>query len=211
MRAAGAAANNVGMSGFCDQVRPAAIQLLAPIPPGRPGPSACPQREGVCVNGARIPPNKPTHLPAGTALRFGRLPQQFTVVMQGSSSSGAPSQVRASHLLVKHAGSRRPSSWKEPTVTRSQEEAAAMVQQFRDQLAASPDLPAAFAALATRESHCGSARSGGDLDWFGCVGPGVWAGAGVGASFQQARSEPCCVLAACLLLLLVLCSTVQRS
>jgi NIMA-interacting peptidyl-prolyl cis-trans isomerase 1 len=92
--------------------------------------------------------------------------------MQGSSS--APSQVRASHLLVKHAGSRRPSSWKEATVTRSQEEAAAMVQQFRDQLAASPDLPAAFAALATRESHCGSARSGGDLDWFGCVGVWAW-------------------------------------
>lgn len=26
---------------------------------------------------------------------------------------GKPSQVRASHLLVKHSGSRRPSSWKE--------------------------------------------------------------------------------------------------
>ena len=28
-------------------------------------------------------------------------------------SAGQPSQVRASHLLVKHRGSRRPSSWKE--------------------------------------------------------------------------------------------------
>ena len=27
--------------------------------------------------------------------------------------------VRASHILVKHRDSRRPSSWKEPTVTRS--------------------------------------------------------------------------------------------
>lgn len=43
----------------------------------------------------------------------------------------APTQVRASHLLVKHAGSRRPSSWKEERVTRSQEEALQMVKSFR--------------------------------------------------------------------------------
>ena len=30
-----------------------------------------------------------------------------------ASLGGKPGQVRASHLLVKHAGSRRPSSWKE--------------------------------------------------------------------------------------------------
>jgi NIMA-interacting peptidyl-prolyl cis-trans isomerase 1 len=80
----------------------------------------------------------------------------------------APDQVRASHLLVKHKGSRRPSSWKEPVVTRSQDEALAMVQNFRAQIAASQDVPAAFATLAATESHCGSARSGGDLGWFGC-------------------------------------------
>lgn len=79
----------------------------------------------------------------------------------------APSEVRASHLLVKHKNSRRPSSWKEPVVTRSEEEALAMVKRFREQIAAAPDLAAAFAALATTESHCGSARSGGDLGWFG--------------------------------------------
>lgn len=43
----------------------------------------------------------------------------------------APAQVRASHLLVKHAGSRRPSSWKEERVTRSQDEALQMVKSFR--------------------------------------------------------------------------------
>lgn len=31
----------------------------------------------------------------------------------GKSSTAKPSRVRASHLLVKHRGSRRPSSWKE--------------------------------------------------------------------------------------------------
>lgn len=34
-------------------------------------------------------------------------------------AADGPQQVRASHLLVKHRDSRRPSSWKEPNVTRS--------------------------------------------------------------------------------------------
>ena len=34
-------------------------------------------------------------------------------------SSGGPAQVRVAHLLVKHTGSRRPSSWRCPTVTLS--------------------------------------------------------------------------------------------
>lgn len=32
-------------------------------------------------------------------------------------------QMQASHLLVKHRGSRRPSSWKQAEITRSKEEA----------------------------------------------------------------------------------------
>jgi peptidyl-prolyl cis-trans isomerase NIMA-interacting 1 len=31
----------------------------------------------------------------------------------GSSGGGHAGQIKASHILVKHAGSRRPSSWKE--------------------------------------------------------------------------------------------------
>ena len=37
-------------------------------------------------------------------------------------------QVRASHLLVKHKGSRRPSSWKQNIITRSQEEALEIIK-----------------------------------------------------------------------------------
>lgn len=37
-------------------------------------------------------------------------------------------QVQASHLLVKHRESRRPSSWKEKTITRSKEEALEMIK-----------------------------------------------------------------------------------
>lgn len=31
----------------------------------------------------------------------------------GGSGGGAPKQVRSSHILAKHAGSRRPSSWRQ--------------------------------------------------------------------------------------------------
>lgn len=52
----------------------------------------------------------------------------------------------------------------EPTVTRSPEEALAMIEDFRRQLVAGT---AEFASLAARESHCSSASRGGDLGEFG--------------------------------------------
>jgi NIMA-interacting peptidyl-prolyl cis-trans isomerase 1 len=59
---------------------------------------------------------------------------------------------------------RRPSSWKEPQVTRSKEEALQKIESFRGQLASGG---ADFAQLASEESHCSSARRGGDLGEFG--------------------------------------------
>lgn len=55
---------------------------------------------------------------------------------------------------------RRPSSWKEPTVTRTQDEAHEKIMAFRHELISGK---AAFADLASRESHCSSARRGGAL------------------------------------------------
>lgn len=43
-------------------------------------------------------------------------------------------EVQASHLLVKHKGSRRASSWKEENITRTKEEARSILQEFRDQI-----------------------------------------------------------------------------
>lgn len=37
-------------------------------------------------------------------------------------------EVQCSHLLVKHSGSRRPSSWREQTITRSKAEALDLVK-----------------------------------------------------------------------------------
>ena len=72
--------------------------------------------------------------------------------------------VRASHLLVKHRDSRRPSSAKEPNVTRSKQEALQMLAAFQQRLISGE---VAFAELAARESHCSSASRGGDLGIFG--------------------------------------------
>merc|ERR1711939_669350 len=80
----------------------------------------------------------------------------------------ADDTVQASHLLIKHAGSRRPSSWKEPNITRSKEEAIEQLRQHQAALKSGPpeELPSRFAALASTESHCSSHSHGGDLGPF---------------------------------------------
>mmetsp|Transcript_3955 Transcript_3955/g.5158 ORF Transcript_3955/g.5158 Transcript_3955/m.5158 type:complete len:152 (+) Transcript_3955:46-501(+) len=76
----------------------------------------------------------------------------------------AKDQVRASHLLVKHDQSRNPSSWKESKITRSKDEAIEILKAHREKIA---NKEVEFADLASTESDCGSAQSGGDLGWFG--------------------------------------------
>jgi len=79
-------------------------------------------------------------------------------------SADRPGQIKASHLLVKHAGSRRPSSWKEENITRTQHEAEALLHEFQAQIAGDSG---EFARLATEHSDCSSHDRGGDLGWFG--------------------------------------------
>ncbi|XP_017487684.1 PREDICTED: putative peptidyl-prolyl cis-trans isomerase dodo [Rhagoletis zephyria] len=78
--------------------------------------------------------------------------------------SSGPSEVRCSHLLVKHKGSRRPSSWREENITRSKEEARATLEDYRKQIESGE---ITLAALATKYSDCSSAKRGGDLGPFG--------------------------------------------
>ncbi|VDB86440.1 unnamed protein product [Peniophora sp. CBMAI 1063] len=75
-----------------------------------------------------------------------------------------PTEVRASHILVKHSGSRRPSSWKQAHVTRSKEDAIAILMDFEAQISGDP---AKFAELAREHSDDSSHRNGGDLGVFG--------------------------------------------
>ncbi|XP_015514143.1 putative peptidyl-prolyl cis-trans isomerase dodo [Neodiprion pinetum] len=75
-----------------------------------------------------------------------------------------PKEVQCSHLLVKHAGSRRPSSWREENITRTKEEALELVKSYREQIVSGK---ATFAELASKYSDCSSAKRGGDLGPFG--------------------------------------------
>lgn len=81
-------------------------------------------------------------------------------------------KVRASHLLVKHQGSRRPASWKDPEgrVIRktTRDEAVSKLQQFKSDIDSGK---ATLADLAVQNSDCSSAKRGGDLGRFSCFHP----------------------------------------
>ncbi|GAA5864522.1 hypothetical protein JCM3774_005154 [Rhodotorula dairenensis] len=82
-------------------------------------------------------------------------------------AAGQSNKIRASHLLIKHSGSRRPSSWREKDITRSKDEAIEILKQHEKALKDAVNLREAFAKLASTESDCSSARDGGDLGYFG--------------------------------------------
>lgn len=88
--------------------------------------------------------------------------------LRGASKPKVPvrttmAQVRVQHLLVKHAGSRNPSSWKSPTITRTKAEALRILASHREAIVSGR---VDFAALARTESDCSSAQKGGDLGYF---------------------------------------------
>jgi NIMA-interacting peptidyl-prolyl cis-trans isomerase 1 len=119
-------------------------------------------RTGCVLDGYRIPPNKPRLVASNTngssVLCIG--PNEYHITTQNNTVT----KVRASHLLVKHCKSRRPSSWKEETITRSPEEALEMIERFREMIVSGERT---FEGLARVESDCSSAKRGGDLGWFG--------------------------------------------
>ncbi|XP_034196146.1 peptidyl-prolyl cis-trans isomerase NIMA-interacting 1 [Osmia lignaria lignaria] len=81
----------------------------------------------------------------------------------GNNKRDSPEEVQCSHLLVKHSGSRRPSSWREEKITRSKEEALELIKSYREQIVSGK---ATFAELASKYSDCSSAKRGGDLGPF---------------------------------------------
>ncbi|CAG8456451.1 1461_t:CDS:2 [Paraglomus brasilianum] len=77
---------------------------------------------------------------------------------------GGAGQIRASHLLVKHIESRRPSSWKESRITRTKDQALALILAYRERIEKGETT---LAELANTESDCSSSKRGGDLGFFG--------------------------------------------
>ncbi|ORZ39072.1 peptidyl-prolyl cis-trans isomerase NIMA-interacting 1 [Catenaria anguillulae PL171] len=72
-------------------------------------------------------------------------------------------EIRASHLLVKHKDSRRPSSWRTEQITISKEQALDQINQYLNRIkSGETDLQ----SLAKEFSDCSSARVGGDLGFF---------------------------------------------
>ncbi|KAE8251402.1 hypothetical protein A4X13_0g4008 [Tilletia indica] len=84
----------------------------------------------------------------------------------GGGGGAGGDKVRASHLLVKHRDSRRPSSWKEQNITRTREEAEQTIRQHLETLGPNPSAEE-FGKLASVHSDCSSASKGGDLGFFG--------------------------------------------
>ncbi|KAK5058866.1 protein kinase ssp1 [Exophiala bonariae] len=81
--------------------------------------------------------------------------------IDGPASEG---KIRAAHLLVKHRDSRRPSSWRETNITRSKEDAIALLKGYEAQIRSGSTT---LEDLAISESDDSSARRRGDLGFFG--------------------------------------------
>lgn len=85
-----------------------------------------------------------------------------------TSTNDSKAKVHVYHLLVKHAGSRRPSSWRQERITCTESEALEEIRAIRAEIYASE--LGVFEALkqkAAERSDCSSAKRGGDLGYFG--------------------------------------------
>ncbi|KAI8870895.1 dodo-like protein [Ramicandelaber brevisporus] len=67
-------------------------------------------------------------------------------------SSPQSDKVRASHLLIKHAEVRRPSSWRQETITRSKTEALNILKEHHAVIVSAGDAAAAAAGAAAQNS-----------------------------------------------------------
>lgn len=68
--------------------------------------------------------------------------------------------IRCIHILVKHNQSRRPSSWREETITRTKDEAKELVTKYREMIMSGEKT---IEELASEFSDCSSAKRKGDL------------------------------------------------
>ncbi|KAE9367809.1 peptidyl-prolyl cis/trans isomerase [Stipitochalara longipes BDJ] len=81
-----------------------------------------------------------------------------------NGNAGNSGKIRASHLLVKHRDSRRPSSWREAEIKRTKEEAMSIILGHEARIRSGQT---SLGQLAVSESDCSSARKMGDLGFFG--------------------------------------------
>ena len=102
-------------------------------------------------------------------------PDRSAGTRHSSSSSGSssrkPEQVRVLHILRKHRDSRRPASWRNPSITDSKDKATEDLEEIiailKESESDPKELRDTFEELAKAESDCSSAKRGGDLGYFG--------------------------------------------
>jgi NIMA-interacting peptidyl-prolyl cis-trans isomerase 1 len=89
------------------------------------------------------------------------------------ASPGVDQKVQCLHILKKHAGSRRPSSWRQSVITQSKQDSIDQISAIKSKLEQVLDksgyaaMAKLFREIASVESDCGSAERGGDLGSFG--------------------------------------------
>jgi len=143
---------------------------------------------GTFVNKRRLANEKREPLREGDKIRFGASSREYIVRLcleKDSRRSRKRSRERSrseekkrkkkkrklesvgcSHLLVKHEKSRRPSSWREKTITRTKEEALELIKKYKKEIEEADDIKEKFKEFATDYSDCNSHSRGGDLGKF---------------------------------------------
>ncbi len=85
-----------------------------------------------------------------------------------TTASSGVIKCHAYHLLLKHAGSRRPASWRQDPITLTEGEALEECRQLRAEIYSNPaGVFEGLKAVARVRSDCSSAKRDGDLGYFG--------------------------------------------
>jgi NIMA-interacting peptidyl-prolyl cis-trans isomerase 1 len=86
---------------------------------------------------------------------------------QGQPVCASGNKCHAYHLLLKHAQSRRPASWRQDPITITEAEALEECRHLRAQIYADPrGIFEGLKAIAKVRSDCSSAKRDGDLGFF---------------------------------------------
>eukprot|EP00606_Chrysophyceae_sp_TOSAG23-5_P000259 GSChrysophyteH2.ASY1.ANO1.710.1 assembled CDS len=94
-------------------------------------------------------------------------------VPKEAADPGEDMKVQVLHILKKHAGSRRPASWRCNPITQDKQESIDQILAIRAKLEQVLEkggygaMEKVFREIASVESDCGSAERGGDLGIFG--------------------------------------------
>lgn len=123
--------------------------------------------EGWAVKYSKSHNNRPYYFNEHTGITQWEQPN-LTNTGADSFSKSSNNKVHVYHLLVKHSGSRRPSSWRQSVITCSEFEALEEIKSIRSQIYSSEmGLFEALKLKAAERSDCSSAKRGGDLGYFG--------------------------------------------